>query len=149
MNCAIMCGRLTRDPEVKYTQGEKPMCIAKFSIAIDRKGRDNGADYPNIIAFGKTGEFCEKYLKKGTKVNIRSHVQTGSYTNRDGNKVYTTDFVVDEIEFAESKAASAQTQNTQTTQQTQTQPTQQTAPANNIDAYVNIPDSLDGELPFA
>lgn len=149
MNICVLCGRLTRDPEVKYTQGEKPMCIAKFSIAIDRKGRDNGADYPNIIAFGKTGEFCEKYLKKGTKVNIRSHVQTGSYTNRDGNKVYTTDFVVDEIEFAESKAASAQNQNTQTAQQTQTQPTQQTAPANNIDAYVNIPDSLDGELPFA
>ena len=149
-NICIFCGRATKAAEVTYTQGDKPMCIAKFSLAVDRRGRDRGADFPNMIAFGKTGEFVEKYVKKGTKVVIRSHYQSGSYTNRDGVKVYTHDFIVDDIEFAESKAAASQNAE-QTTQQT---PTQQTTQPNaqtgaGIDNYMNIPDGIDSEMPFA
>ncbi len=139
-------GRLTNEPSIKYTQGEKSMCIAKFGLAVERRGRDNGVDYPNMTAFGKTGEFVEKYVKKGTKVIVRSHYQSGSYTNRDGQKVYTHDFVIDDIEFAESKAASAQNQNSQP----QNAPAQ-AAPAQkqSVDEYLNVPDMPDSELPFA
>lgn len=150
-NICIFCGRSTKDAEVTYTQGDKPMCIAKFSLAVDRRGRDRGADFPNMIAFGKIGEFCEKYVKKGTKVVIRSHYQSGNYTNRDGVKVYTHDFIVDDIEFAESKAAASQNaeQTTQqTTSQQTTQPNAQTGAG--IDNYMNIPDGIDESgLPFA
>lgn len=149
-NVCIFSGRATADPKVTYTQGEKSMCIAKFGLAVDRRGRESGADFPNMTAFGKTGEFVEKYIRKGTKVIVRSHYQSGSYTNRDGQKVFTNDFVIDDIEFAESRAVAAQNQNAQTAPQTNSQPQNtQSAPANNVDAYVNIPDSLDGELPFA
>lgn len=146
MNCCIFCGRLTRDPDVRYTSGQNSMAIARFSLALDRRGKDKGTDYPNMVAFGKTAEFCEKYLKKGTKIEVRSHVQTGSYTNKDGVKVFTTEFVIDEIEFAESKAASAQNQNSQP----QNAPTQ-AAPAQkqSVDEYLNVPDMPDSELPFA
>lgn len=145
-NLCVFCGRSTSDPKVTYTQGEKSMCIAKFSLAVDRRGRDRGADFPNMIAFGKTGEFCEKYVKKGTKVVIRSHYQSGNYTNRDGVKVYTHDFIVDDIEFAESKAAASQ--NTEQTTQQPTQPNAQTGAG--IDNYMNIPDGIDeSEMPFA
>ena len=144
-NICIFCGRATKAAEVTYTQGDKPMCIAKFSLAVDRRGRDRGADFPNMIAFGKTGEFCEKYVKKGTKVVIRSHYQSGNYTNRDGVKVYTHDFIVDDIEFAESKAAASQ--NTEQTTQQTTQPNAQTGAG--IDNYMNIPDGIDSEMPFA
>ena len=148
-NICIFCGRSTKDAEVTYTQGDKPMCIAKFSLAIDRRGR--GADFPNMIAFGKIGEFCEKYVKKGTKVVIRSHYQSGNYTNRDGVKVYTHDFIVDDIEFAESKAAASQNAE-QTTQQTSTQQTTQpnAQTGAGIDNYMNIPDGIDSDdMPFA
>ena len=149
-NICVFCGRATKDAEVTYTQGDKPMCIAKFSLAIDRRGRDRGADFPNMIAFGKIGEFCEKYVKKGTKVVIRSHYQSGNYTNRDGVKVYTHDFIVDDIEFAESKAAASQNTE-QTTQQTSTQQTTQpnAQTGARIDNYMNIPDGIDSEMPFA
>lgn len=133
-NVCVFCGRAVKDPDIKYTQGEKATCVARFSIAVDRRGKDNGADFPSMIAFGKTGEFVEKYIKKGTKVVVRTRYQSGSYTNRDGQKVYTHDFVIDDIEFAESKAAS---QN------------QQSAPTGgNINAYVNSVPGLDEELPF-
>ena len=150
-NICIFCGRATKAAEVTYTQGDKPMCIAKFSLAVDRRGKSKDADFPNMIAFGKIGEFCEKYVKKGTKVVIRSHYQSGNYTNRDGVKVYTHDFIVDDIEFAESKVAASQNTE-QTTQQT---PTQQTTQPNaqtgaGIDNYMNIPDGIDDAgLPFA
>ena len=150
-NICVFCGRATKDAEVTYTQGDKPMCIAKFGLAVDRRGRDRGADFPNMIAFGKIGEFCEKYVKKGTKVVIRSHYQSGNYTNRDGVKVYTHDFIVDDIEFAESKAAASQNTE-QTTQQTSTQQTTQpnTQTGAGIDNYMNIPDGIDdSEMPFA
>ena len=148
-NICIFCGRSTKEPDVSYTTGDKPMCIAKFSLAVDRRGRDKGADFPNMIAFGKIGEFCEKYVKKGTKVVIRSHYQSGNYTNRDGVKVYTHDFIVDDIEFAESKASSQNTE--QTTQKTSTQQTAPNAQTGaGIDNYMNIPDGIDSDdMPFA
>lgn len=150
-NIVIFSGRLTRDPDIRYTQGQNPMCVARFTIAVDRKGKDKGADFPNMIAFGKTGEFCEKYLKKGTKIITRCHYTSGSYTNKDGQKVYTHEFAIDDIEFAESKAVAAQNAE-QTTQQTSTQQTTQpnAQTGAGIDNYMNIPDGIDESgLPFA
>ena len=106
-------GRLTRDPEVRYAQGETPTAIARYTLAVDRRfaRRDDPnaqtADFISCVAFGKSGEFAEKYFKKGTKVAITGRIQTGSYTNKDGAKVYTTDVVIEEQEFAESKNASS------------------------------------------
>ena len=113
MNKVILMGRLTRDPEVRYSQNsESPMAVARFSLAVDRRGNRNNAegqtaDFINCVAFGRLGEFAEKYLHKGTKVALSGRIQTGSYTNRDGQKVYTTDIVAEDIEFAESKNASS------------------------------------------
>lgn len=106
MNKVIIAGRLTRDPEVRYSQGENSTAIARYTLAVDRRRQRDGeatADFINCVAFGKLGEFAEKYCRKGTKLLIVGHIQTGSYTNRDGQKVYTTDVVVEEQEFAESK----------------------------------------------
>ena len=107
MNKAILMGRLTRDPEVRYSQGESPMAIARYTLAVDRRfnrnGDENTADFISCVAFGKAGEFAEKYFRKGTKIAVTGRIQTGSYTNKDGVKVYTTDVVVEEQEFAESK----------------------------------------------
>ena len=149
-NIVIFSGRLTRDQDIRYTQGQNPMCVARFTIAVDRKGKDKGADFPNMIAFGKTGEFCEKYLKKGTKIITRCHYTSGSYTNKDGQKVYTHEFAIDDIEFAESKAVAAQNAE-QTTQQTSTQQTTPNAQTGvGIDNFMNIPDGIDESgLPFA
>lgn len=138
MNKAILMGRLTRDPEVRYTNGDKPMCIARYTLAVDRRfkreGQD-GADFIPCVAFGKGGEFVEKYCKKGTKLAVSGRIQTGSYTNRDGQKVHTTEIVVEEQEFAESKAAQ---QNTQPAKEEE-----------GMDGFMNIPDGLDdAELPF-
>ena len=111
INKSILCGRFTNDPDIKYTQGgDKQTAIAKFSLAVDRKFKREGeptADFINCIAFGKTAEFIEKYFSKGKKALACGRIQTGSYTNKNGDKVYTTDVIVEEIEFAESKAASA------------------------------------------
>lgn len=110
MNSAHLIGRVTKEPDIRYSQGEKSMCIARYTLAVDRKFKKDGeptADFISCVAFGKTGEFVEKYLKKGTKIAVIGHIQTGSYTNKDGNKVYTTDVIVDEHEFVESKNASA------------------------------------------
>ena len=105
MNKVILIGRLTRDPEVRYTQGENPTAVARYTLAVDRKFKtgDQTADFINITAMGKNGEFAEKYLKKGIKIAVTGHIQTGSYTNKDGQKVYTTDVVAENIEFVESK----------------------------------------------
>ncbi len=111
MNKIILCGRLVRDPEVKYSQGEKPMAIAKFTLAVDRKFKKEGeqsADFINCTAFGKTAEVIEKYVRQGTKIIVEGRWQTGSYTNKDGNKVYTNDCMVENIEFCESKSQQAQ-----------------------------------------
>ena len=112
MNKAILMGRLTKDPDIRYTQGDNSMCVARYTLAVDRRfsrnaGNDgNNADFIPCVAFGKTAEFTEKYLKKGIKMAITGHIQTGSYTNRDGVKVYTTEVVIEDQEFAESKNAS-------------------------------------------
>ena len=138
MNKVILMGRLTRDPEVRYTQGDNTMAIARYSLAVDRRFKRDGepdADFINCVAFGKSGEFAEKYLKKGTKVAVVGRIQTGSYTNKDGQKVYTTDIVVEEHEFAESKNGGSSDNN-------------QSAPANKNTDFMNIPDGIDEELPF-
>ena len=109
MNKVLLMGRLTRDVDARYTQGENAMCIARYTLAVDRrtgkKDAEQTADFISIVAFGKSGEFAEKYLHKGTKVVVTGRIQTGSYTNKDGQKVYTTDVVAEDQEFAESKKA--------------------------------------------
>lgn len=97
MNTVILIGRLTKDPEVRYTESQ--LAIARFSIAVDREGKDKGADFPSIIVFGKQAENCERYLSKGRKVAIQGSIQTGSYTNKDGNTIYTTEVVANRVEF--------------------------------------------------
>lgn len=141
MNKVILMGRLTRDPEVRYSQGENASAIARYTLAIDRKFKKEGeptADFINCVAFGKNGEFAEKYLRQGTKIAIVGRIQTGSYVNKDGQKVYTTDIVVEEHEFAESKASQGGEQ----------QPKPQPTPSDLGDGFMNIPDGLDEELPF-
>lgn len=101
MNLTVLMGRATKDPEVRY--GQNNMAIAKYSLAVDRGGKDKGADFINITAFDKSAEFAEKYIKKGTKLLVTGHITTGSYTNKDGAKVYTTDVIADKQEFCESK----------------------------------------------
>ena len=109
MNKVILMGRLTRDPEVRYSQGDNASAVARYTLAVDRRFKREGdgqtADFINCVAFGRSAEFAERYLRQGTKIAITGRIQTGSYTNRDGAKVYTTDIVVEEQEFAESKAA--------------------------------------------
>ena len=144
MNKVILMGRLTRDPEVRYSQnGEEPMAIARFSLAVDRRGTKNQtertADFINCVAFGRNGEFAEKYLRRGTKIALTGRIQTGSYTNKDGVKVYTTDIVAEEFEFAESKNASANDNGGFTAP----------PPMSSGDGFMNIPDGIDEELPFS
>lgn len=141
MNKWTGIGRLTRDPEVRYTQGSNPMAIARYTIAVDRrikKENEQSADFIPCIAFGKSAEFVEKYLRKGTKMAVVGRIQTGSYTNKDGVKVYTTEVVIEEQEFAESKNASSGGQN---------QAPQQKEEAG-MDGFMNIPDGIEEELPF-
>ena len=139
MNKVILMGRLTRDPEVRYTQGDNAMAIARYSLAVDRRFKKDGdeqtADFINCIAFGKAGEFAEKYFRKGTKIAVVGRIQTGSYTNKDGQKVYTTDVVVEEQEFAESKNSGSSDNN-------------QSVPTNKNTDFMSIPDGIDEELPF-
>jgi single-strand DNA-binding protein len=148
MNKVILMGRLTRDPDVRYSQGgDTPMAIARYSLAVDRRfKRENEptADFINCVAFGRQGEFAEKYLKQGTKIAVTGRIQTGSYTNRDGQKVYTTDVIVEEQEFAESKAASDNSMGGYS--QPVSQPKAPTAPA--ADGFMNIPEEFEEELPF-
>lgn len=144
MNKVILMGRLTRDPDVRYTQGDNPTCIARYTLAVDRRTKREGqdsADFIPCVAFGRSGEFVEKYLKKGTKMGVVGRIQTGSYTNKDGVKVFTTEVVVEEQEFAESKNASSGGQNQA--------PQQQKAQDDGLDGFMNIPDGIDEELPFA
>ena len=107
MNKVILCGRLTKDPDVRYSKGEKSTAIARYSLAVDRYGE--GADFPSCVALGKNGEFAEKYLKKGMKILVEGRIQTGSYKNKDGQTVYTTDVIVDRHEFVEKKSSDAST----------------------------------------
>lgn len=144
MNKVILMGRLTRDPEVRYSQGDTSMAIAKYSLAVDRRGRqqdgDQTADFINITAFGKAGEFAEKYLHKGTKVLVTGRIQTGSYTNKDGVKVYTTDVIAEDQEFAESKNSGSNGGGFNNGSE---------RPQMANDGFMNIPEGIDEDLPFA
>ena len=146
MNKAILMGRLTRDPDVRYSQGENPMAIARYTLAVDRRFKRDGeqsADYINCLAFGRSAEFAEKYFKQGTKIAVSGRIQTGSYTNREGVKVYTTEVVIEEQEFAESKAAASQNNN-----RGASQPSTPQSSTTASDGFMNIPDGLEDELPF-
>lgn len=147
MNKVILMGRLTRDPEIRYAQNENSTCIANYTLAVDRRfkrqGDEQTADFIRCVAMGRSGEFAEKYLHQGTKIVVTGRIQTGSYTNKDGQRVYTTDIVVEEQEFAESKAASQQNSNSQPSAPSRPKPTQ----ASN-DGFLNIPDAIEEELPF-
>ena len=141
MNKVILMGRLTKDPDIRYSQGEKSTAVARFSLAVDRKFKQDGqptADFINCLAFGKRAEFIEKYCRKGTKLVVEGSWQTGSYTNKDGNKVYTNECLIENCEFAESKAAA---QNSQ--------PAEGPSPNSAAgDGFMNIPSGIDEELPF-
>ena len=180
MNKAILMGRLTRDPEIRYTQGDNPMCIARYTLAVDRRfsrnanNDGNNADFIPCVCFGKTAEFTEKYLKKGTKMAVTGRIQTGSYTNRDGVKVYTTEVVVEDQEFAESKNASGNgnfggnggynggnggynggnnnnggSRGGNYGGRAEQAPAQDAGSSDSLDGFMNIPDGIDEELPFA
>ena len=151
MNKVILMGRLTRDPEVRYSQGEQATAIARYTLAVDRRFKRDGdqtADFIGCVAFGKLGEFAEKYLRKGTKVVVTGRIQTGSYTNKDGQKVYTTDVVVEECEFAESKNASAGNNDGGYQNAGFGGGNNAPAPSGAGDGFMNIPDGIDEELPF-
>lgn len=133
MNKVVLMGRLTRDPDLKFTKGSDPMAVARFTLAVDRRFRKEGeptADFINCVVFGKSAEFTDRYFRQGMRVCISGRIQTGSYTNRDGQKVYTTDIVVEEQEFAESKAST------------------QNVPQQSDDGFANIPEHISEELPF-
>lgn len=137
MNKVILIGRVVRDADIRYSQGANTTCVARYTLAVDRKFKQEGqptADFINCIAFGKLGEFAEKYLHKGVKIAVTGRIQTGSYTNKDGQKVYTTDVVVEEQEFCESKSSN----------QSQGNDRQQTS----SDDFMNIPDGVENGLPF-
>ena len=147
LNMVVLIGRLTRDPEVRYTQDE--MAIARFSIAVDRFAKgEKKADFINILVFGKPAENCEKYLAKGRKVAIEGRIQTGSYTKDDGTKVYTTDVVVEDQEFAESKAVSDANAGSFRAAAPSPAPAPATPVSDAGDGFMNIPDGIDEELPF-
>ena len=151
MNKVVLVGRLTRNPEVRYSQGEKPTAVARYTLAVERRFKRDGeptADFIPCVVFGRSAEFAEKYFRQGMRVAISGNIQTGSYTNKDGVKVYTTEVYVEEQEFAESRSehssgsAPAQSQNA---------PAQTAAPAQpavDANGFMNIPDGIDEELPF-
>lgn len=148
MNRVILMGRLTKDPEVRYSQGDHIMAIAKYTLAVDRRGRKNqdsneqSADFINCVAFDRTGEFAEKYFRRGMRVLISGRIQTGSYTNKDGVKIYTTDVIVSDQEFADSKNSSGSGNDFH--------PTSRPEPSGAAgEGFMNIPDELDDQdLPF-
>ena len=147
MNKAILMGRLTRDPEVRYSSGERSMAIARYTLAVDRgfrRGNDSSeqtADFIPCVAFDKSGEFAEKYFRQGMRVLISGRIQTGSYTNKEGQKVYTTEVIIDTQEFADSKGASDNNN-----YHASTRPSPSSA---STDGFMNIPDGVEDEgLPF-
>ena len=146
MNKVILMGRLTRDAEVRYSQGDASTAVARFSLAVDRRFKRDGdeqtADFISCVAFGRTGEFMERFGRKGTKFLVEGRIQTGSYTNKDGQRVYTTDVVVEQIEFAESKASGEGNNGGYV-------PADRPSPSGAAgDGFMNIPDGIDEELPF-
>lgn len=151
MNKVILIGRLTREPEVRYSAGENATAIARYTLAVDRKYKQEGqqnADFIQCIAFGKSAEFAEKYFRKGMKIAITGRIQTGSYTNKEGQKVYTTDVVIEEQEFAESKNASGADREARDEAALQQSGYKQSSMTTGDDRFMHIPDGIDEELPF-
>lgn len=151
MNRVILMGRLTRDPEIRYSQGERSMTIAKYTLAVDRRGRrsqdnDQAADFINCVAFDRVGEFAEKYFRQGMRILVSGRIQTGSYVNKEGQKVYTTEVILDDQEFADSKGASSDMGRGYT----QSAPSQGLVSAGAVgDGFMNIPDDVEDDgLPF-
>ena len=146
MNKVILMGRLTREPDVRYSQNaDGSMAVARYTLAVDRRrGRNSdneqSADFISCVAFGRSGEFAEKYLHQGTKIVVTGRIQTGSYTNKDGQRVYTTDVVVEEQEFAESKKSAETSSTPQNTQGVKSNPED--------DGFMTIPEGVEEELPF-
>ncbi len=141
MNKVILMGRLTRDPEVRYSTGENAIAIARYTLAVDRRFKKDGeatADFINCVVFGKQAEIAEKYFRQGLRIVVSGRIQTGSYTNRDGNKVYTTDVVVEQQEFAESKSSHSE----EGMQSKAVNPT-------DANGFMNLPEGIDEELPFS
>lgn len=148
MNKVILMGRLTRDPDVRYTQGENPMAIARYTLAVDRRFKREGeatADFISCVAFGKQAEFAESYFRQGLKIIISGRIQTGSYTNREGRKVYTTDVVVEEQDFAESKGDSSRASGTAAGEA----PRAVGQLTEDEDGFMNIPERIEEEMPFS
>ena len=148
MNKVILMGRLTRDPEMRYSSGENQTAIARYTLAVDRRfnrqGDEQTADFINCVVFGRSAEFAQNYLHQGIKIAVTGRIQTGSYTNKDGQRVFTTEVVVEEQEFAESKAASEHGRSGyQQAAPSRPEPTQAAG-----DGFMNIPDAIDEELPF-
>ena len=150
MNRVILMGRLTRDPDVRYSQGgEGSMAVARYTLAVDRRrtrsnesSNEQTADFISCVAFARSAEFAEKYLKQGTKIVATGRIQTGSYTNKDGNKVYTTDVVIEDQEFAESKGSSSSDGGSY-------QPAGRPSPANaSAEGFMSIPEGIEDDLPF-
>ena len=164
MNKVVLMGRLTRNPDIRYSQGERATCVARYTLAVNRRFKRDGepdADFINCVAFGRQGEFAEKYLKQGTKIVISGRIQTGSYTNREGVRVYTTDIVVEEQDFAESKASAANysggypaDNGFQSAPMAEPQAPARPNPANanggqaESDGFMTIPEGIEEELPF-
>lgn len=147
MNKVILMGRLTKDPDVRYTTGENPLAIARYTLTVDRRFHKDGeatADFISCVVFGRAAEFAEKYFRQGLKITISGRIQTGSYTNREGQKVYTTEIVVEEQEFAESKSSGDNGAAYYPPKQTPPP-----APADGADGFMNIPDGIEEELPFS
>ena len=151
MNKVMLMGRLTRDPDVRWTQGPEQSAVARYTLAVDRRFQKEGgatADFIGCVAFGRQAEFAEKYLQQGIKIAITGRIQTGSYTNREGQKVYTTDVVVEEQEFAESKNAGGNNGGYSAPQHNNPAPSANTSDLGSADGFMNIPDGIDEELPF-
>ena len=142
MNKVVLLGRLTREPDVRYSAGENAVCVARYTLAVDRRYKKDGeqnADFISCVAFGKSGEFAEKYLHQGTKIAVSGRIQTGSY-EKDGHRIYTTDVVVEEHDFAGSKSDGSSNSAHAATPE----PSQKT----DEEGFMNIPDGIDEELPF-
>ena len=146
MNKVILMGRLTRDAQTRYAEGAEPMAISRFTLAVDRRVRSDqegqSADFISCVAFGKTGQFFEKYGQKGTKFVVEGRIQTGSYTNKDGHKVYTTDVVIETAEFAESKAAAQRNREESSQERPEPMPV-------DAEGFMTLPEDFDEKLPFA
>lgn len=150
MNKVVLMGRLTRDPEVRYSQGEKAMAVARYTLAVNRRFKRDGepdADFIPCVAFGKAGEFAEKYFRQGMRIVISGRIQTGSYTNKEGVRVYTTDVVVEEQDFCESKNASGQSMSYDNSYSQA--PMGRPEPSAAGDGFMSIPDGIEEELPFS